>query len=330
MKNTVPAHWELATKKRLNEFILDQNTTVRLIHDEDPEIRCDRLGSVCWFYCYRKISAEDYAAMADLSNQVGSLHWCAHFMENQDSNPTRPVRYSNNLPEEWVASEEKVNYYFRKSQGKSPGLFLDQRANRRWLRKRSQGLRVLNLFSYTGGFSLNSALGRAKEVVSVDQNRNFLKWSKKNFELNNLQVCDWEFWAADVRYFLQGCIRRMRTFDIIICDPPSFSRSSNGLFRIQHDLVDILQQIDEILAPNGQLLLCTNYEGWDKNSLKKYAREKLPKDRYCNIDLPESDSDTTSTSLYSGLKSIALQKKAGWNHSSSASLTSRVRNSLTA
>ena len=308
MKNIVPSHWELATKRRLNKFTLDQQTTIRLIQDEDPEIRCDRLGPVCWFYCYRHTFTKDHTAMANLANQVGSLHWCAHFMENQDNNTAKILQYSNDLPEEWVATEENINYYFRRSHGKSPGLFLDQRANRRWLRKNSRGLRVLNLFSYTGGFSLAAALGRAKEVVSVDQNRSFLEWSKRNFELNNLRVKDWGFWAADVRYFLQGCIRRMRSFDLIICDPPSFSRSSNGLFRIQHDLIDILQQIDKILALNGQLLLCTNYEGWNKDSFERYVRTKLSKNRYRNIDLPDSDSDTFSKNAHTGLKSFALQK----------------------
>ena len=310
MINSVPANWERAKKKRLTKFILDQTSTFRLIHCEDPEIRCDRLGPVCWFYSYRQIFPKDLASMAILTNQVGSLHWCAQFMANRgNKNPKEMVIFSNNLPGEWIGTEENVSYYFRKSQGKSPGLFLDQRANRRWLRKRSEGLRILNLFSYTGGFSLNAALGQAHEVVSVDQNHNFIEWSKKNFNLNCLRVQDWEFWPTDVRYFLQGCVKRMRKFDIVICDPPSFSRSSNGQFRIQKDIGDILQQIDQILVKNGQLLLCTNYEGWDKNSLEQHVRKKLPKDRYSKIEIPDSDSDTKSVNSYIGLKSIALQKQ---------------------
>ena len=308
MKNTIPPHWELAIKKRQNNFTISDTSTIRLLHDEDPKIRCDRLGSVCWFYCYRQTSSKDHQAMTTLARKVGSPHSCAYFMENQNSKSTFPLYNTSNLPEEWIGTENNVQYYFRKHQGKSPGLFLDQRSNRRWLQKRSKGLRVLNLFSYTGGFSLNSAIGNAKEVVSVDQNRNFIEWSKKNFVLNNLHVSDWEFWSTDVRYFLQGCIRRMRNFDFIICDPPSFSRGSNGLFRIQTDLANILQQIDKVLALNGQLLLCTNYEGWDKNLLENHARIELPRHRYRNIDLPTSDLDTMSTDPYRGLKSIALQK----------------------
>ena len=112
MKNIVPSHWELATKRRLNKFTLDQQTTFRLIQDEDPEIRCDRLGPVCWFYCYRHTFTKDHTAMANLAKQVGSLHWCAHFMENQDNNTAKLLQYSNDLPEEWVATEENINYYF--------------------------------------------------------------------------------------------------------------------------------------------------------------------------------------------------------------------------
>ena len=156
MTNTVPAHWELAKKKRLTKFIIDQKSTFRLIHDEDSKIRCDRLGPVCWFYSYRQISLKDLATMATLTNQVGSFHWCAQFMANRgNKNSEETKKYSNNLPDEWIGTEENISYYFRRSQGKSPGLFLDQRANRRWLRKQSEGLRILNLFSYTGGLKSN-------------------------------------------------------------------------------------------------------------------------------------------------------------------------------
>ena len=212
------------------------------------------------------------------------------------------------MPDEWTAKEEGLQYYFRRRQGLSPGLFLDQRANRRWLRDQSANRSVLNLFSYTGGFSLNAALGGAHQTVSVDLSRSFLDWSRANFTLNGIDTENHEFWPADARYFLRGCAKRGRRFDLIICDPPSFGRSSNGVFRIEKDLPLLLRGIDSALEQNGLVFLSNNYEGWDQNTFAQRVREALPPERYRPVELPDADFDVQPTASHS-LKVIALRKQ---------------------
>src|SRR5437762_2034863 len=82
-------------------------------------------------------------------------HFCVHWMKDRGRNDYRKESWkSQALPESWIAHEGDLKFEFRSNTGSSSGLFLDQRANRRWVRAQSKDLRVLNLFSYTGGFSV--------------------------------------------------------------------------------------------------------------------------------------------------------------------------------
>ena len=113
--------------------------------------------------------------------------------------------------------------------GQKTGLFLDQRANRELVGKLSRGLRVLNLFSYTGGFSLSAALGGAKHTTSVDISAPATEAAKRNFKLSSLNQNKHEFVAADVFAFLQTAIAKNRKYDLVICDAPSFASSEKAL-----------------------------------------------------------------------------------------------------
>lgn len=304
MADVVPPIWRKALQTRQRQFSLRADTTLRLL--DDDSIRCDRLGPVCWFYAYRYPEPEDLQAMAAFAELAGCRHWRVQHMQDRGRDPQARAQWGSDAPAEWVANEEGLDYYFRREQGLSPGLFLDQRANRRWLRQEARDRRVLNLFSYTGGFSLNAARGGAAQVVSIDLSRNFLDWSKANFALNNLAGIATEFWAADARYFLRGCAKRNRLFDLVVCDPPSFARGSEGVFRIEKDLGGLLEQIDGALARDGILLLSTNYEKWDLGAFQRCVRQTLSARAYQSIALPSPDSDLNIKNI--GLKALALRR----------------------
>ena len=304
----IPENWLRALERRRAHFQWTDSTTLRLVHNEDDRIRVDRFGPVCWFYCYRDPSSAELDAMQLFAQAADSPHWCAQLMQQRGRDPHSRQQFHSDMPDEWTAKEEGLQYYFRRRQGLSPGLFLDQRANRRWLRDQSANRSVLNLFSYTGGFSLNAALGGAHQTVSVDLSRSFLDWSRANFTLNGIDTENHEFWPADARYFLRGCAKRGRRFDLIICDPPSFGRSSNGVFRIEKDLPLLLRGIDSALEQNGLVFLSNNYEGWDQNTFAQRVREALPPERYRPVELPDADFDVQPTASHS-LKVIALRKQ---------------------
>ena len=113
--------------------------------------------------------------------------------------------------------------------GQKTGFFLDQRENRRRIRALASGKRVANLFSYTGGFSVNAALGGATHVASVDIAPAAIDAARAHFALNGLDPSAHEFSAVDAFEWLENAKTERRRYDIVITDPPSFAPSERAL-----------------------------------------------------------------------------------------------------
>ena len=113
--------------------------------------------------------------------------------------------------------------------GQKTGLFLDQRENRALVRQVARGRRVLNLFAYTGGFSLAAALGGATRVSSVDIARGAIEGARDNFAANSLDPAAHAFYAADAFEHLAACAAAREDFDLVIVDPPSFAPRKQAL-----------------------------------------------------------------------------------------------------
>lgn len=149
------------------------------------------------------------------------------------------------------------------------GLFLDHRPARAAIRAAAKGLRVLNLFSYTGSFSVYAAAGGAAEVTSVDLSNTYLAWSMDNFRLNSLSESIHRPVKADAMAFLEQSERSGKTWDIIIADPPTFSNSTmmKADFDVNRDWPTLLQGCARLLAADGLILFSTNSRQlkWDDN-----------------------------------------------------------------
>lgn len=115
--------------------------------------------------------------------------------------------------------------------GQKGGLFLDQRENRAEVGAHARGLRVLNLFAYTGGFSLYAARGGAARTDTVDVARPAILAARRNFELNDLSTAPSVagFHAVDAFEFLERAVARGDEYDLVISDPPSFAKNRAGL-----------------------------------------------------------------------------------------------------
>lgn len=111
--------------------------------------------------------------------------------------------------------------------GQKTGLFLDHRENRYYLRERSQGLSVLNLFAYTGAFSVHCLLGGATRVTSVDAAAPAIAAARHNLSLNGFEPSDHEFVVEDVYAYLERAREAGKSWDLVISDPPSFARSKS-------------------------------------------------------------------------------------------------------
>lgn len=128
---------------------------------------------------------------------------------------------------EEIILEHRIQYFVDLEKGQKTGFFLDQRENRQTVRRMAEGLRVLNLFSYTGGFSLASIYGGAVHVTSVDVSESALKMCTRNFELNHIENSKHTEVVADAFDFLKK--GKAGEYDCIILDPPAFVKSAKDL-----------------------------------------------------------------------------------------------------
>lgn len=128
-------------------------------------------------------------------------------------------------PRDLVVEEHGIRFHARLHEGQKTALFLDQRENRHTVESLAAGRRVLNLFGYTGGFSVYAARGGASNVVTVDVAENAIADARENFRLNGFDPDVHDFVAADVFEYLHGAAERRERFDLVVCDPPSFARS---------------------------------------------------------------------------------------------------------
>ena len=146
------------------------------------------------------------------------------------------------------------------------GLFLDHRWTRSYVRDLAGGLKVLNLFAYTGSFTVYAAHGGAFETTTVDLNQNYLDWAKKNLELNDLAGPRHRFLRRDVLEFLRT--ETKLKYDVIILDPPTFSNSKkmDGTLDIQRDHPELISRCLKLLNPDGYLFFSNNFQKFSLNT----------------------------------------------------------------
>jgi 23S rRNA G2069 N7-methylase RlmK/C1962 C5-methylase RlmI len=137
------------------------------------------------------------------------------------------------------------------------GLFLDHRTTRALFAAEAQGKRVLNLFAYTGAFTVAAALAGARETTSLDLSNTYLTWLRDNLSLNGLSSGKHRVLRADIMAWLP--INRER-FDLILLDPPTWStsKSMEANLDLQRDHVALVQSCLSALDPGGVLYFSTN------------------------------------------------------------------------
>lgn len=138
--------------------------------------------------------------------------------------------------------------------GHKTGYYLDQRESRLALRRYANNKRVLNCFSYTGGFAVSALLGQCSEVISVDTSQEALNIARANVELNQLPPEKAKFVREDVFNLLRHYRDNHQTFDLIVMDPPKFVENKNQLVRACRGYKDINMLAMQLLNPGGILL----------------------------------------------------------------------------
>ena len=167
------------------------------------------------------------------------------------------------------------------------GLFLDHRNTRAMVQEHAAGKRFLNLFAYTGSFTVYAAAGGAASSTTVDMSNTYQDWSRRNFELNGMNPERHHLVRADVFGFLADALGRGERYDLIVMDPPSFSNSKkmSGVLDVQRDHVLLINQCLKLLAVNGELFFSTNLRSFQMDAaalattnLKEISGLTVPED----------------------------------------------------
>jgi len=191
-----------------------------------------------------------------------------------DIDDTLVVLAGNRPPDSWLVRERGLAFEVSFTEaGFSTGLFLDMAEGRRWVRDHAAGLDVLNLFSFTGPFSIAAAAGHAASVIEVDTSGKWLGWSQANQKHNHLA----DGTIRQRRNDAVGFIARAEpdAFGLIICDPPSYARPKKGKrFTIRVGYRDMARHFVRVLRPGGALLACCNHA----QSTAKQFRKWLPRE----------------------------------------------------
>ncbi|HVZ74064.1 MAG TPA: class I SAM-dependent rRNA methyltransferase [Polyangia bacterium] len=138
------------------------------------------------------------------------------------------------------------------------GLFPDMRLGWAAVTARAADRRVLNLFSYTGAFSVHAAKAGAREVVAVDLAAKAHARARRNYELSGLDPARLEAIAGDTTKTVEKFASRGRRFDVVVCDPPTFSQGPAGNFSVARDLAQLAATCLSVLEPGGLLVFATN------------------------------------------------------------------------
>lgn len=185
--------------------------------------------------------------------------------------------------------EAGLRYELNMTEYLDTGLFLDHRDVRAYVRAQSANKHVLNLFAYTGAVSAVSAAGGASSVTTVDLSNTYLEVAKRNLERNGLLNKTTIFEQADVLAWITQATEQDKTFDLIFCDPPTFSNSKRmeGTWDVQRDYLALLVSLKPLMAPGATLIFSNNKRGFVMDAaaleaqgfrVKDITKRTLPQD----------------------------------------------------
>ena len=214
------------------------------------------------------VNLEDLVQMAvrmDVHRQIKSI---VYQQRSSKGAPSRCVW--GEAIDKVVVVENELKFEVQPGARQNAGLFLDMRPLRQWLKERSDGKNVLNLFAYTCSLSVAALAGNARQVVSVDMSKPSINWGRRNHELNKQDLRA----VRSVPHNLfksWGRIQKYGPYDTVIVDPPTHQV---GSFNVERDYVNVLKKLNRLCKSDSDLIATLNspYLGFDHlpNLMQRY------------------------------------------------------------
>lgn len=281
-RNWLVARLEQAQKSR-NWVDFGDTTVARLVNAEGdglPGLTVDRYGDFLMVQYYTAAWESHLALLAAALQEVYAPQGIYSKYRPQETrklaagkhsrSPQGRLLFGKAAPANLIIRENSLLYLIDLVKDLHTGLFHDQRQNRLEFRRLSAGCRVLNLFAYTGAFSVAAAAGGAVQVTSIDAAGRYLDWAQENFRLNGISPEDHEFVTGDCFVELDRLAKAGRCFDIVFMDPPSFSTTSKSRFTTSGGTAELVQKSLKLLTPGGLLVTSSNLQ---KMALADYLKE---------------------------------------------------------
>lgn len=205
----------------------------------------------------------DFEAIAELVKEVCGLKAVYYKARNQHKVESGFVLGECVNPV--LVKENGCKFWVNFIEGQKTGFFLDQRNNRAYIKKNAKSKSLLNLFSYTGGFSIAAGCGGASEVYSLDIARPAAEYCDKNWIENSLEASKHKAIAKNVFDYLDECVAEDKKFDMVICDPPSFSNNESGKQKAVQSYIDVFSKAIKTVNKKGDIVLssCSSHISYE-------------------------------------------------------------------
>ena len=320
-----------AIEWRQNQKLLDSTEALRLFygpgesnHPELKSLAIDLFGKNLWITQWTNVSDATVKTVCETMStlsfagfpKIESIVLMDRSQVSDKMESAQEVKtiWGKAPDARFSVSEFSVPYLIQFHATKHPGLFLDHAPLRQWLLHTQKDKTVLNLFSYTGALSVAAAKGGASHVTTLDLSKATIEWAQENWKHAGLDEAAGNFIYGDAFEWLPRLAKKGLSFDTILCDPPSFSRSKNGTFSTQKDSARLHELIFPLLKKGGVLVTSINSENFSERDFLKELHLASQKTNSTvrilrRVDLPESFPTSSAQIAERYLKGFYLLKE---------------------
>lgn len=272
----------MTAKEKRTAFENDELTTAyRLFNGEGDGLGgliIDRYDDFAIFSWYNEtlfaLKNEIIQVFQEISPEIIGAYEKIRF--TSEKLPESQFLFGEDAPEPLIIKENGISFAVYLNEGLMTGIFLDQKEVRgRLIDGAAIGKSVLNMFSYTGAFSVAAAMGGAFSTTSVDLAKRSSSKTKEQFEVNQLPLDNQKIIVMDVFEYFKYAARKQLSYDLIILDPPSFARNKKKVFSVAKNYGDLIKESVDILADQGTIIASTNAANITMKKYKLMVQEAL-------------------------------------------------------